>query len=170
LLKAQNRRVLLRLDNVDRTTTAPASYSRNSPQTGEINAMEALALRAFDVCVFTIFFLSKRRRNRSSFPGSGNTMLLSLRISHPSKTPTTKYGIGLPSSHIRSCKRSISALTTDPVADHLLVLSAVASRFEENRELVESNRMEATRLIRDTLFAEAALTLDDVCCFFPLLR
>lgn len=43
------------------------------------------------------------------------------------------------------------------------MLSAVASRFEENRELVESNRLEATRLIRETLFAETALTLDDVC-------
>ena len=40
--------------------------------------------------------------------------------------------------------------------------SAVASRFQENRDFVESNRAEATRLLRETLFTESPLTLDDV--------
>ncbi|GAA5893839.1 Zn(II)2Cys6 transcription factor [Sporobolomyces salmoneus] len=47
-----------------------------------------------------------------------------------------------------------------PLLTHSIV--AVASRFQENREFVESNRAEATRLLRETLFTETPLTLDDL--------
>ncbi|GAA5982728.1 hypothetical protein JCM5350_006228 [Sporobolomyces pararoseus] len=50
--------------------------------------------------------------------------------------------------------------TRSPLLFHSII--AVASRFQENRDFVESNRAEATRLLRETLFTESPLTLDDL--------
>ncbi|GAA6022335.1 hypothetical protein JCM11491_005267 [Sporobolomyces phaffii] len=50
--------------------------------------------------------------------------------------------------------------TRSPLLTHSII--AVASRFQENREFVESSRSEATRLLRGTLFSDTPLTLDDL--------
>ncbi|GAA6061956.1 hypothetical protein JCM10212_001998 [Sporobolomyces blumeae] len=47
-----------------------------------------------------------------------------------------------------------------PLLMHSIV--SVASRFQDNREFVESNRADALRLIRETLLAEKPITLDDL--------
>ncbi|GAA5888225.1 hypothetical protein JCM5296_000238 [Sporobolomyces johnsonii] len=50
--------------------------------------------------------------------------------------------------------------TRSPLLMHCII--AVASRFQENREFVESNRNDALRLMRETLYAERHITLDDL--------
>ncbi|GAA5925347.1 Zn(II)2Cys6 transcription factor [Sporobolomyces koalae] len=47
-----------------------------------------------------------------------------------------------------------------PLLTHCIV--AIASRFQANREFVDLNRSEATRLLRETLFTESPVTLDDL--------
>ncbi|CEQ39484.1 SPOSA6832_01004, partial [Sporobolomyces salmonicolor] len=49
--------------------------------------------------------------------------------------------------------------TRSPLLMHCIV--AVASRFQENREFVESNRNDALRMMRETLYAGRHITLDD---------
>ncbi|GAA5840845.1 hypothetical protein JCM3766R1_000900 [Sporobolomyces carnicolor] len=50
--------------------------------------------------------------------------------------------------------------TRSPLLTHSII--AVASRFQEDREFVESNRAEAVRLLRETLFTDTPLSLDDL--------
>ncbi|GAA5961977.1 hypothetical protein JCM21900_001991 [Sporobolomyces salmonicolor] len=50
--------------------------------------------------------------------------------------------------------------TRSPLLMHCII--AVASRFQENREFVESNRNDALRMMRETLYAERHITLDDL--------
>jgi hypothetical protein len=65
---------------------------------------------------------------------------------------STPFGPAPPHSSVFPC------LTT--VSSHLC--SAVASRLSENRELVDSQRARTLNLIRETLYPERTLTLDDV--------
>lgn len=105
-LKAGNQKLVTRLDQVDRKRGASTSHETSSPQGNETNAMELLGRRAFDVCdlLLYFFFCLDFLTDVVSLSGSGITTLLLLLTSHRSKTPTTKFVLGLPSLPIQSCE------------------------------------------------------------------